>query len=99
MINIVLFQKRALDRINRKTYDFFHNTVTMTVGNVIWLEGGYIKFLPKMVVVNQMTRNYNISEYLSHALLGEEVFITCEGKGNIYCEQVTPDTSFESILS
>lgn len=99
MISIVLFQEGSMLRIAKKTVKYFSEINQLRVSeNTLWLEGGYIKFSPQLITINQIRPNvYNLQDYLTQILSGEEIYISNDTNGGHYFRSVNSSTLLDVI--
>lgn len=100
MINIVLYNDESIIRIVQRAIRLFSNYKEYrTTRDTIWLNGMYLKFTPKMLILNIYDTNiYSIDEvisYLKKILLGEEVYISDNHQFQKYIDKVNYSTVFK----
>lgn len=99
MIKIVLFNKDSMIRIAKRTKRYFKGTQNMRgLKNILWLEGGYIKFTPRLITINQIKPDvYDLQDYLKEVMKNEEIYISDDKTNGKYIEEVKNDTSFDIV--
>lgn len=104
MINIVLFNDESVLRIARRAISFFSDFKGFrTSEDIIWLNGVYVKFSPRLITLNSSKSNKctnNISSFwLNKILHGEEIYISDDKQRGMYIQSVGPSTAFDSIFT
>ena len=103
MINVVLYDDKSVIRIAQRAVELFSGyTGYRATKNTIWLRGMYLKFAPRMLVLNVFDKSIfsedEIIESLKNVLLGEEVYVSDNCRYQKYIGEVNASTVF-SITS
>lgn len=104
MINIVLFDDESVIRIAKRAISFFSNFEGFrTSEDIIWLNGVYVKFSPRLITLNSSKSN-NCTDNeiycgLKKILHGEEIYLSDDKQRNKYIKSVDSSTAFDSFFT
>ena len=104
MINIVLFNDESVLRIAKRAVAVFSGYEGYrTSENIIWLNGFYVKFLPKIITLNFSQTNHRFDNDIIHGLktilYGEEVYLSDDKRRSKYYKSVESSTLFDSFFN
>ncbi len=103
MVNIVLYDDESVVRIAQRAAKRFSNYKGFrTTKDTIWLKGMYLKFAPRMLILNIFNENALsediITGCMKDVLLGEEVYISDDYSYQKYIDRVKSSTNLESVF-
>lgn len=104
MINVILYDDNSLVRIAQKAVEVFSNyNGFRTTRDAIWLKGMYLKFAPRMLILNvfdsSIISEEEIKESLKNILLGEEIYVSDNFQFQKYINKVDTSTDFKVTSS
>lgn len=99
MISVILYDDESIVRIAQRAVELFSNYGGFrTTSDTIWLKGMYLKFAPRMLVLNVFDSNAfsedKMTECIKNVLLGEEVYVTDNRQFQKYIGEVNVTTEF-----
>lgn len=100
MINVILYDDKSIVRIAQRAVEYFSSYGEYrATRDTIWLKGMYIKFAPRMLILNVFDSNRfsenDITECLKNILLGEEVYVFDNCQLQKYIGEVNALTDFK----
>ena len=100
MINIVLYDDMSIIRIAQRAVELFSgHRGFRTTSDTIWLNGMYLKFKPKMLILNvfesKALPEAEIIQCLKDVLLGEEVYVSDNCRVQKYIGKVDCSTELD----
>lgn len=100
MINVILYDENSIIRIAQRAVEFFSDYGGFrTTRDTIWITGMYLKFAPRMLILNIFDSSDfsddDIIECLRKVLLGEEVYVSDNCQFQKYIDKVNASTDFQ----
>lgn len=100
MINVILYDDKSIIRIAQRTVEYFSNYGEYrTTRDTIWVKGMYIKFAPRMLILNVFDQNVfaenEMTECLKYVLCGEEVYVSDNCRFQKYIDKVDASIDFK----
>lgn len=103
MISVILYDNESIVRIAQRAVEIFSDYEGFkTTRDTIWLKGMYLKFAPRMMILNVFDSNVlsvdEIIKCIKNVLFEEEVYVTDNCRFQKYIDKVNESTEFDVVI-